>query len=150
MSAAFKSYTLNTDPLHLLQQALNPPPAAAGTGKSLVLKHIIRALPAGSTFITAPTGLAASALGGTTLHAFAGVGRAEGEVQALIKAASRPDALRRWRAASVLIIDEVRGCCECHLHHVLCLACPPLLTASPDTRHRHGDVELACITRGCW
>ena len=47
----------------------------AGTGKSLVLKHILRALPDDSTFVTASTGLAACALGGTTLHAFAGVGR---------------------------------------------------------------------------
>ena len=82
-------------------------PCCAGTGKSLVLKHIIRALPAGSTFVTAPTAQAASALGGTTIHAFAGVGRADGDAQALVKAASRPDALKRWRAAAVLIVDEV-------------------------------------------
>ncbi len=49
----------------------------AGTGKSLLLRHILAALPAGSTFATASTGLAACALGGTTLNAFAGVGRAE-------------------------------------------------------------------------
>jgi hypothetical protein len=42
----------------------------AGTGKSLLLKHILRALPAGTTFVTASTGLAASALGGTTINAF--------------------------------------------------------------------------------
>ena len=44
----------------------------AGTGKSLLLKHILRALPTDSTFVTASTGLAASALGGTTINAFAG------------------------------------------------------------------------------
>jgi len=49
----------------------------AGTGKSLLLRHILAALPAGATFATASTGLAACALGGTTLNAFAGVGRAE-------------------------------------------------------------------------
>lgn len=53
----------------------------AGTGKSLVIKHILRALPAATTFLTASTGLAASALGGTTLNAFAGIGRAEGGLQ---------------------------------------------------------------------
>jgi len=41
-------------------------------GKSLLLKHILRTLPKDSTFVTASTGLAASALGGTTINAFAG------------------------------------------------------------------------------
>ncbi|EIE23591.1 hypothetical protein COCSUDRAFT_63118 [Coccomyxa subellipsoidea C-169] len=54
----------------------------AGTGKSLVIKHMLRALPAATTYLTASTGLAASALGGTTLNAFAGIGRAEGGLQA--------------------------------------------------------------------
>ncbi len=44
----------------------------AGTGKSLLLKHILRALPQATTYVMASTGLAASALGGTTLNAFAG------------------------------------------------------------------------------
>jgi len=44
----------------------------AGTGKSLLLKHILRTVPKDSTFVTASTGLAASALGGTTINAFAG------------------------------------------------------------------------------
>ena len=45
---------------------------SAGTGKSLLLKHILRALPQATTYVTASTGLAASVLGGTTLNAFAG------------------------------------------------------------------------------
>ena len=55
----------------------------------------------------ASTGLAASALGGTTLNAFAGVGRAEGTVEQLARMASRPSALQRWRRAKTLIVDEV-------------------------------------------
>ena len=47
--------------------------ACAGTGKSLLLKHILRALPQATTYVTASTGLAASVLGGTTLNAFAGL-----------------------------------------------------------------------------
>ena len=72
-----------------------------------MLKHILAALPPASTFMTAPTALAACALGGTTLHAFAGLGRAEGDVAALVRAACRPSSLKRWRACSVLIVDEV-------------------------------------------
>jgi hypothetical protein len=53
----------------------------AGTGKSLLIKHMLRALPKSTTFLVAPTGLAASDLGGTTLHAFAGLGRAQGGLQ---------------------------------------------------------------------
>lgn len=79
---------------------------AAGTGKSLVLKHIVRALPGDSTFVTASTGLAACALGGTTLHAFAGVGRCSDVASALLKA-SRLDARQRWNRATTLIVDEV-------------------------------------------
>ena len=84
------------------------PLGAAGTGKSLLLRHIIRRLPPESTFVTASTGLAAAALGGTTLNAFAGVGRADGGREAMRRAASRPQAAGRWRRAAVLIVDEVR------------------------------------------
>ena len=58
--------------------------------------------------MTASTGLAAAALGGTTLNAFAGVGRADGGREAMRRAASRPQAAGRWRRAAVLIVDEVR------------------------------------------
>ena len=37
----------------------------------------------------------------------AGVGRAEGGLEAALKGASRPDALQRWRRATTVIIDEV-------------------------------------------
>ncbi|CAL8472054.1 g11596 [Coccomyxa elongata] len=79
----------------------------AGTGKSLVIKHILRALPPATTYLTASTGLAASALGGTTLNAFAGIGCAEGGLQGMLKMASRTDAAKRWRMAATLIIDEI-------------------------------------------
>ena len=78
----------------------------SGTGKSLVLKHILKTLPAASTFVTASTGIAASHLGGTTLHAFAGIGRATDLAGALPGAKSR-DARQRWQKAKVLIVDEV-------------------------------------------
>ena len=78
----------------------------AGTGKSLLLKHALAALPVATTAVTAPTALAASALGGTTIHAWAGIGRAD-SVASAVAAACRPAAAARWRAAAVLVMDEV-------------------------------------------
>jgi Cdc6-like AAA superfamily ATPase len=53
---------------------------SAGTGKSFILKHIQRqlsaVLPAGALHLTAPTGIAAINIGGSTIHSFAGVGLA--------------------------------------------------------------------------
>ena len=46
---------------------------SAGTGKSYLLKRLITMLPPQSTFVTASTGAAACHIGGTTLHAFAGM-----------------------------------------------------------------------------
>lgn len=44
----------------------------AGCGKSHLLRAIIARAPAGKTFVTASTGIAAISIGGTTLHSFAG------------------------------------------------------------------------------
>lgn len=49
---------------------------SAGTGKSLVLKHLRAILPASTTAYTATTGVAAVNVGGTTLHAWSGLGGA--------------------------------------------------------------------------
>lgn len=45
---------------------------SAGTGKTFLLKRIINALPPNSTFVTASTGIAATHIGGSTVHSFAG------------------------------------------------------------------------------
>ncbi|GAB4815472.1 hypothetical protein N2152v2_002518 [Parachlorella kessleri] len=81
--------------------------SCAGTGKSLLLRYILRALPCDSTFVTGTTGLAGCALGGITINSFAGIGRAEGDLEQLIRQASRGEAMLRWRRATALIIDEV-------------------------------------------
>lgn len=39
--------------------------------------------------------------------AYAGIGRAEGDLGQLAKMAQRPDAAHRWRRAKALVIDEV-------------------------------------------
>jgi hypothetical protein len=42
------------------------------SGKSFLLREIIKRAPEGKTFVTASTGIAAVNIGGTTVHAFAG------------------------------------------------------------------------------
>ena len=53
---------------------------SAGTGKSYLLKKILKALPAAGTYITASTGIAACHVSGTTLHTFAGFKQGSGKL----------------------------------------------------------------------
>lgn len=83
----------------------------AGTGKSHTLRVLLSSLerrnPPGSVVLTASTWLAASSLGGMSLHAFAGTG-GEGPVEAAVKSVLRNErVLRQWRACRVLVVDEV-------------------------------------------
>ncbi|KAK1261490.1 hypothetical protein QJS04_geneDACA008732 [Acorus gramineus] len=86
---------------------------SAGTGKSLLLRHAIRVLrdihPRHSVFVTASTGIAATAIGGQTLHSFAGIGtQSADDANAVLRDVlrNRP-AARRWAAANALVVDEV-------------------------------------------
>ncbi len=80
----------------------------AGSGKTYVLAEFIRRAKRGgkSVAVTATTGLAASHLGGSTIHSWAGIGIADelpkGYVQNLSKA--RHDIMTK---TDVLIIDEI-------------------------------------------
>jgi len=87
---------------------------AAGTGKSFLLRFVIQELKKraagqeGAVAVTAPTGIAATNVGGVTIHSWAGVGLAKGRPDAVVaKVRASGPACARWRAASVLIIDEV-------------------------------------------
>ena len=85
---------------------------SAGTGKSVLLKSIIKTLKKvhdkECVAVTASTGLAACNIGGITLHSFAGVGLGEGSLQSLMKKLRRnKKALVRWNKVKVLVIDEV-------------------------------------------
>ena len=80
---------------------------SAGTGKSYLLKRIISSLPPDTTFATASTGAAASLIGGTTLHAFAGIGTGNGTMEHCISLASRESHAIVWRRCGCLVIDEV-------------------------------------------
>lgn len=105
---------------------------AAGTGKSVLLRHIIRQLQlkydpfrqsnkildiikAGggggqkvSVAVTASTGLAACNIGGVTLHSFAGIGLGKEPVETLVKKIRRNKrVVKRWKNVKVLVLDEV-------------------------------------------
>ncbi|KAM6065954.1 ATP-dependent DNA helicase PIF1 [Chlamydotis macqueenii] len=79
----------------------------AGTGKSFLLKRIVGSLPPKSTYATASTGVAASHIGGTTLHAFAGIGSGKAPLEQCIQLAERPGVRQHWLACQHLIIDEI-------------------------------------------
>ncbi|KAH9443918.1 hypothetical protein Pst134EB_033135 [Puccinia striiformis f. sp. tritici] len=87
---------------------------SAGTGKSVLLRHIITALKRSyasrpdAVAITASTGMAACAIGGTTIHSFAGIGLGnEPKDQLLSKVRRNRKASGKWMRTKVLIIDEI-------------------------------------------
>jgi ATP-dependent DNA helicase PIF1 len=86
---------------------------SAGTGKSVLLKSLIKTLKDiyridGDVAVTASTGLAAVNVGGITLHSFAGIGLGKEDADQLVKKIRRNrKALNRWKNIRVLIIDEI-------------------------------------------
>uniref|UniRef100_A0A8D0L525 ATP-dependent DNA helicase PIF1 n=1 Tax=Sphenodon punctatus TaxID=8508 RepID=A0A8D0L525_SPHPU len=80
---------------------------SAGTGKSYLLKRIVGSLPPKSTFATASTGVAACHVGGTTLHAFAGIGSGKAPLNQCIELAQRAGVRQHWLSCHHLIIDEI-------------------------------------------
>ena len=85
----------------------------AGTGKSLVLRTVVRALrarglPDSAMPVTAPTGIAALNVGGVTIHSWGGIGLARPSAAQLAKKIEETEYSRtRWEKAKVLIIDEI-------------------------------------------
>jgi len=78
----------------------------AGTGKSFLLHELLRRLPPATTFATATTGIAACAIGGVTIHHWAGIGDGEKPMAELARNASRRSG-PQWHAARTLVVDEV-------------------------------------------
>ncbi|XP_030518540.2 ATP-dependent DNA helicase PIF1-like [Rhodamnia argentea] len=83
---------------------------SAGTGKTALLKHIIKllkdSLGRSTVFVTASTGVAACALRGQTLHSFAGIKNPGREASALDIYMDKK-ACKRWRKVRALFIDEI-------------------------------------------
>ncbi|AMD22070.1 HGL270Wp [Eremothecium sinecaudum] len=86
---------------------------SAGTGKSILLRELIKRLKVkygshGTVAITASTGLAACNIGGITLHSFAGVGLGNGTTENLLKKVKRSRKhVQRWNNCKCLIVDEI-------------------------------------------
>lgn len=83
---------------------------AAGSGKTYLLNEYIRFLKSQNigVGITASTGIAATHMGGLTIHAWAGIGiaRTASDIDIRMMAASRR-VLKRFIRTDVLIIDEI-------------------------------------------
>ena len=101
--------TANTQQLKTIKRALDGEnlfiTGSAGTGKSYVLKLIVKELidKFGDTKhvgVTALTGIAAISINGRTLHSFAGMGHDHTKKISF-------EAIPRWRNTRVLIVDEV-------------------------------------------
>nr|XP_008534183.1 PREDICTED: ATP-dependent DNA helicase PIF1 [Equus przewalskii] len=80
---------------------------SAGTGKSYLLKRILGSLPPIGTVATASTGVAACHIGGTTLHAFAGIGSGQAPLAQCVALAQRPGVRQGWLNCQRLVIDEI-------------------------------------------
>ena len=97
--------------LHLMKSGRNVfLTGAPGTGKTHVLKQYISYLREHSIpfAVTAPTGIAASHIGGTTIHSYFGIGLKDSLTQYDIEALTEKKYLwDRMTKLKVLIIDEV-------------------------------------------
>jgi ATP-dependent DNA helicase PIF1 len=86
---------------------------STGTGKSVLLRSIIKSMRAkfvkspDAIAVTASTGIAACNIGGITLHSFGGIGLgAESATDLATKIKRNQKATTRWNRTKVLIIDE--------------------------------------------
>lgn len=85
--------------------------APGGCGKSFTLTHIAREMrnKGKTVYVTATTGIAATTVGGRTLHSWAGIGiDMNKSTESLVRRVYKhPKASYRWLDADLLIIDEV-------------------------------------------
>lgn len=87
---------------------------SAGTGKSVLLREIIKTLRVKNkgqpdrVAVTASTGLAACNVGGVTLHSFAGIGLGKEDIPELVRKVKRNQkAKMRWIRTKILVVDEI-------------------------------------------
>eukprot|EP01041_Mallomonas_annulata_P004269 gene4269-8495_t len=85
---------------------------AAGTGKSVLLRHLVKELREihghDAVAVTATTGIAAVNVGGQTVHSFAGLILAKDSDGKLnLKSFRTSASKKRWKDTKVLVVDEI-------------------------------------------
>lgn len=74
----------------------------------MAVEALQRTLGRDAVFVTASTGIAACAIGGTTVHSFAGIGLGKEPAETLAaKVVDRAASRKRWLSCRALVIDEV-------------------------------------------
>ncbi|KAI0672182.1 PIF1-like helicase-domain-containing protein [Trametes maxima] len=118
-NATCEHVSLNQEQVRVLQMVVQEEKnvfftGAAGTGKSLLLRAIIAALRRKYrknpevVSITASTGMAASNIGGMTIHSWGAVTPGQHNIDRQIPCIKTcKPAFKRWKETKVLIIDEV-------------------------------------------
>ncbi|KAM1016443.1 hypothetical protein ACFX13_046884 [Malus domestica] len=102
--------TRNKSYLPFLRGNLCPLPVPRGPEKRCWLSTLSlkRCHTPSKVFVTAPTGAAACAIRGQTLHSFAGIGCGNADRIALLsRVLVNKEACKRWLKAEALVIDEV-------------------------------------------
>mgnify|MGYP001573086389 CR=1 FL=1 len=128
----------------------------AGTGKSILLHHIVRGLEEKFSAshganrvinlvrVTAPTGVAAVNINGQTLHSFVGFSvDDEGpppNIDRTINAMRRTHAESRWLATAVLIVDEVSMVTPKFFQHI-----SDVVQALKGNRQPFGGIQMVLI-----
>ena len=80
---------------------------AAGTGKSFVVKNLIKTLPEAGLVATSNTGISSVQLGGVTIHSFVGIGNSAASDSILItRVLNNKCAIERIKSTKILLIDE--------------------------------------------
>ena len=77
--------------------------------KIVLLRNIIKGLSAScqELFVTGSTGIAATNIGGVTIHSFATVGTGIKSAHKLVASIKNTLALERWKSCQILVIDQV-------------------------------------------
>lgn len=79
-----------------------------GTGKSFLIKHVIRRANSSQVAVTSTTGISAVQIGGMTIHHFSGARIFNESVDIIVSRIMRNKKQRkRWLSTSILIIDEI-------------------------------------------
>ena len=80
---------------------------AAGTGKSYVVKQLLKTLPKNGLFATSSTGISSVQLGGVTVHPYVGIGNSAAPDDVLItRVLNNKSAVERVNTTDVLLLDE--------------------------------------------